>query len=70
MNKRPSKLPILVLTGASGIIGKHFIKAFRDDAYIYAIARHGSDIRPVGESDLWLIYQRTQHRKRNSMFSV
>ena len=39
MVKRPSKLPIIVLTGASGIIGHHFIKAFRDDAYIYAIAR-------------------------------
>ena len=39
MNTRPSKLPIIVLTGASGIIGRHLIKAFRDDAYIYAIAR-------------------------------
>jgi len=39
MVKRPSKLPIIVLTGASGIIGRHFIKAFQDDAYIYAIAR-------------------------------
>ncbi len=39
MHARPSKLPIIVLTGASGIIGRHLIKAFRDDAYIYAIAR-------------------------------
>lgn len=39
MSKRPSKLPIIILTGASGIVGRHFIKAFRDDAYIYAIAR-------------------------------
>ena len=39
MNARPSKLPIIVLTGASGIIGRHLIKSFRDDAYIYAIAR-------------------------------
>lgn len=38
-SKRPSRLPVIVLTGASGIIGRHFIEAFRDDAYIYAIAR-------------------------------
>lgn len=47
MHLRPSKLPIIVLTGASGIIGKHFLKAFRDDAYIYAIAR-----RSQRESDV------------------
>ena len=45
--KRPSKLPILVLTGASGIIGKHFIQAFRDDAYIYAIARRSQKTADV-----------------------
>ncbi len=43
MNARPSKLPIIVLTGASGIIGRHLIKSFRDDAYIYAIARRSQN---------------------------
>jgi len=39
MGNRPSTLPILILTGASGFIGRHFIEAFKDKFYIYAIAR-------------------------------
>ena len=39
MNKRPTNLPVIVVTGASGTIGKHFVKSFCDNYYIYAIAR-------------------------------
>ncbi len=39
MSKRPSPLPIIVVTGASGFIGRHFIKQFYNNFYIYAIAR-------------------------------
>ncbi len=37
--KRPTRLPIIIVTGASGFIGRHFLKAFNCDFYIYAIAR-------------------------------
>lgn len=39
MSKRPSHLPIIIVTGASGFIGRHFIKQFYNNFYIYAIAR-------------------------------
>ena len=34
-----SKLPSLVVTGASGIIGRSFVEAAQDRFYIYGIAR-------------------------------
>ncbi len=36
---RPTKLPIIVVTGASGFIGRHFLEAFKYDFYIHAISR-------------------------------
>jgi nucleoside-diphosphate-sugar epimerase len=39
INQRPSKLPILIVTGASGFIGRHLVKSFYNDFYIYALAR-------------------------------
>jgi len=39
MDQRPSKLPILIVTGASGFIGRHLVQSFYFDFYIYALAR-------------------------------
>ncbi len=39
MKKRPSHLPILVVSGASGFIGRYFLEALREDFFIYALAR-------------------------------
>ena len=39
MGQRPSRLPIIVVTGASGFIGRNFLKSFNYDFYIYALAR-------------------------------
>ena len=39
MIKRPSNLPVIVVSGASGTIGKHFVHSFCDHFYIYALAR-------------------------------
>jgi len=39
--QRPSKLPVLIVTGASGFIGRHLVKSFCYDFYIYALARRG-----------------------------
>lgn len=36
---RKSQLPTILVTGASGFIGRHFLNAIKDDFYIYAIAR-------------------------------
>ncbi len=47
MNKRPSHLPGLVISGASGFIGRYFINALCEDFFIYALAR-----RPQKASDV------------------
>lgn len=39
MDNRPSRLPIILLTGASGFIGRHFLEEFKKSFYIYALAR-------------------------------
>ena len=38
-----SRLPGLVITGASGFIGRNFIEAYKDDYQIYAIARRNQN---------------------------
>ena len=58
MNKSPERLnqkPAILVTGASGFIGKHFLNAIKDDFYIYAIARRSqkeSEI-PVHPNIIW-----------------
>jgi nucleoside-diphosphate-sugar epimerase len=39
MNKNQSNLPVLVISGASGFVGKYFLNAFCKDYFIYALAR-------------------------------
>ena len=39
MATRPSNLPIIIVTGASGLIGRHFLDSFKHNHYIYALAR-------------------------------
>ena len=36
-------LPVILVTGASGIVGRHFIEAVKDDFFIYAVARRSRD---------------------------
>lgn len=46
----------ILVTGASGFVGSHFLKAVKDDYYIYAVARrkqHASGV-PVQENIHWL----------------
>lgn len=56
MIKRPSRLPILIVTGASGIIGSHFLDTCKDDYYIYAIARRSQLISnvPIHHNVKWI----------------
>ncbi len=56
MNTRVSHLPVIVLTGASGFVGRYFIEAYQDDYYIYALARRSqkaADI-PFHKNIHWL----------------
>ncbi|HGY54252.1 MAG TPA: NAD(P)-dependent oxidoreductase [Caldithrix abyssi] len=39
MFQRPSRLPILIVTGASGFIGRYFLEEVKEKFYIYALAR-------------------------------
>ena len=39
MTSRPSDLPIIIVTGASGFIGRHFLQSFYKNFHIYALAR-------------------------------
>lgn len=49
LNRRSSgSLPSVIVTGASGLVGRHFIEAFRDRFFIYAIARRGQKSAGVG----------------------
>ena len=51
----PHKTRILV-TGASGFVGSHFLRTIKDDYYIYAVGRrkqHASGV-PVQENIEWL----------------
>ncbi len=41
--------PTIVVTGASGFIGRHFIRQFCDDFYIYAIARRSQHAAGIAE---------------------
>jgi len=38
-SENPAALPVMILTGASGIVGRHFLEFIKDDFIIYAIAR-------------------------------
>ena len=39
LSKRPTNKPIIILSGASGFIGRHVVDFFKEDFYIYALAR-------------------------------
>ncbi len=47
MGSRPSDLPILIVTGASGFIGRHLLQSFYYDFYIYALARRSQRVADV-----------------------
>ncbi len=53
---RPSNLPIMIITGASGFIGRHCLQKFKSDYYIYAIARRAETIAQVEphENIVWI----------------
>ncbi len=39
MVKRPSDLPVIIVSGASGFVGRYFLDAIKDKYYIYGLAR-------------------------------
>lgn len=45
----PVKLPSIIVTGASGIVGRSFLEAIKDDFLIYAIARRSQKEAGVPE---------------------
>ncbi|NOG43753.1 MAG: NAD(P)-dependent oxidoreductase [Calditrichaeota bacterium] len=51
MNKRPSPLPIIVVTGASGFIGRHFVNNFCNEFYMYCIGRRSQRAAAVTEHE-------------------
>ncbi len=56
MKSRPSKLPIIVLSGASGFIGRHLLAALHENYYIYALARRpqkSADV-PIHKNIVWI----------------
>jgi nucleoside-diphosphate-sugar epimerase len=54
-SKRQNQKPTILVTGASGFIGKHFLNAIKDDFYIYAIARRSQKESgiPVHPNIIW-----------------
>jgi nucleoside-diphosphate-sugar epimerase len=53
----PAPLPRILVTGASGFVGSHFLQAVKDDYYIYALGRrkqHASGVAPQ-ENIQWLL---------------
>lgn len=56
MKDRQSKLPVLIISGASGFIGRYFLEELRDKYFIYALARRSqkaADI-PVHQNINWI----------------
>ncbi|MHB8834288.1 MAG: NAD-dependent epimerase/dehydratase family protein [Candidatus Methylomirabilia bacterium] len=51
----PDRLPSIIVTGASGLVGRNFINAVRDRFHIYALARRGQPDAevPVHENVRW-----------------
>ena len=46
-SKRISRLPVLIVTGASGFIGRHVLESFKYEFYIYALARRAQKVTGV-----------------------
>jgi nucleoside-diphosphate-sugar epimerase len=46
---RPGNLPTIIVTGASGFIGRHFLQEYKEDYFIYAIARRPQKLANVPE---------------------
>jgi len=47
MEKCPSHMQCIIVTGASGFIGRHFVQSFHHDYYIYALARSSQKLAGV-----------------------
>ena len=52
----PPHLPRIIVTGASGFIGRHFLKEYCDDFFIFAIARRPQKLTQIPENEniCWL----------------
>ncbi len=48
---RAANLPVIIVTGASGFIGRHFLEAFKYEFYIHAIARRAQKAVGVERHD-------------------
>lgn len=56
MKNRPSTLPVLIVSGASGFIGRHVLTALCEHYYIYALARRPQKSAevPTHENIVWI----------------
>ncbi len=56
MKKRPSNLPVIVLSGASGFIGSEVLNSLKEEYYFYALARRSQKAAgiPVHPNILWI----------------
>ncbi len=51
IQKRSKRLPVIIVTGASGFIGRHLLESFKYDFYIYALARRAQRVAGVEEHE-------------------
>ena len=54
--QRDGVLPTIVVTGASGLVGRHFLEAARDSFYIYALSRQSQSVAELAihENVRWM----------------
>ena len=70
MNKINSKLPVLVISGASGFVGKYFVKTFCKNYFIYALARRSqqsADV-PFSKNIFWIRLDLADNLKVKNIF--
>lgn len=56
MSKLRDSLPVLIVTGASGFIGRYFLDCAKEDYYIYAFARRSQQLAraPIHKNIQWI----------------
>lgn len=56
MSRHTDNLPVLIVTGASGFIGRYFLDWVKEDYYIYAFARRSQQLAraPIHKNIQWI----------------
>jgi len=72
MEKRPSDLPVLIVTGASGFVGRHLLRSFYEEFYIYALARRPQKQAsvPIHDNINWLRIDVADKESVNRVFQM